>query len=55
MFVSVNVFVPVFIYMYLYFAPRVDFDFEESLRLGLCASWPPGLLTVEDMNVRFSI
>ena len=29
-----------------------DFDFEESLRLGLCGSWPPGLSTVEDMNVR---
>ena len=29
-----------------------DFDFEESLRLGLCGSLPPGLSTVGDMNVR---
>ena len=39
-------------YCYLYLAHLVDFDFEERLRLGLCASLPPVLSTVGDMNVR---
>ena len=53
--IALYMYLYLYFYMYLHFVPWVDLDLQASLRLGLCASWPPGLLTVEDMSVRFDI